>query len=41
VRRDPANIGAEAGMALDAQAIHTPAPALAAGAASSGDGSGA
>ena len=29
VRRDPANIGAEAGMALDAQSLHTAAPAAA------------
>jgi hypothetical protein len=38
VRRDPATIGAEAGMALDPQAVHTAAPALAAPAPSDGSG---
>ena len=33
VRRDPANIGAEAGMALDAQSLHTAAPVAALAAA--------
>ncbi len=33
VRRDPANIGAEAGMALDPQSLHTAAPAAALAAA--------